>query len=296
MLLEPAEYMDAPCLHESGAETALFGAPASLAAKATRFAGMPPARRILQGTLITAQERLIFEQFNYARMRQFELLDQFRDKRMPIGKLRLLLAWVHRGMDIRNQIVESNIPLVLAMIRRSRWSSVDHNDLLSEGSLALLRCVRMFDCSLGFKFSTYACRAVLKSFARVGFLTSRYHSRFPVSPDPAREPSDFLERKRENDVTKYMEEVREILATNRAELSANERAVITARFSPKSALPDLRYPTLAEIGDLIGVTKERVRQVQNSALRKLREVLEVSFLPVTCMAESRAVPRGYGLA
>jgi RNA polymerase primary sigma factor len=60
--------------------------------------------------------------------------------------------------------------------------------------------VEKFDCSRGFKFSTYSCRAILKSFSRVAMRASRYRGKFPAEFDPAMERSDFIDRQRD-DVT-----------------------------------------------------------------------------------------------
>ena len=67
--------------------------------------------------------------------------------------------------------------------------------------------------------------------------------------------------------------MRTIVETNRAELSDVERAVVMHRFALEGTEPG-RAPTLAQVGRLVGLTKERVRQIQNSALEKIRRALE----------------------
>ena len=70
------------------------------------------------------------------------------------------------------------MPLVLAMVRRIRMPMVEFVDLISEGNKALLRSVEKFDVSRGFKFSTYACRAILKGFSRLATKTGSYRQHF----------------------------------------------------------------------------------------------------------------------
>ena len=48
------------------------------------------------------------------------------------------------------------------------------------------RCVNKFDSERGFKFSTYACRAILKSFYRYGSKQAKYRQRAPHEFDPER--------------------------------------------------------------------------------------------------------------
>ncbi len=57
---------------------------------------------------------------------------------------------------------------------------------------------------------------------------------------------------------------------NLGALTAREALIINQRFPPDGG----RHKTLGEVGSVIGLSKERVRQIQGKALRKLREVLE----------------------
>ena len=147
--------------------------------------------------------------------------------------------------------------------------------------MALLRSVDKFDTGRGFKFSTYACRAILKSFSRVAMRASRYRGHFPTEFDPALERGDQLERKREEIESECVDELKSILGRNTAELNEVEQRVIRARFAlDRTPLDDdsSRPKTLQQVGLMIGVTKERVRQIQNKALVKLRAVLETDAL------------------
>ena len=146
--------------------------------------------------------------------------------------------------------------------------------------MALLRSVEKFDCSRGFKFSTYSCRAILKSFSRVAMRASRYRGRFPAEFNPALERSDYLDRQRDGIEADCVDELKEILLDNLADLSDVERTVICERFALGAAsvsAPPIPK-TLEQVGHIIGVTKERVRQIQNNALKKIRVVLEDRFL------------------
>ena len=102
-----------------------------------------------------------------------QILSKHSGKSLTAAATRRVLAWGHRVLDARSVIVRVNMPLVLAMAKRTRLSSIDFNEMISEGNMALLRSVEKFDCSRGFKFSTYSCRAILKSFSRVAMRASR---------------------------------------------------------------------------------------------------------------------------
>src|SRR5690606_24896052 len=107
----------------------------------------------------------------------------------------------------------------------------DFADLVSEGNMALLRAVDKFDAARGFKFSTYACRAILKAFSRIGVKVSKYRQLFPTDFDPKLEKSDFMQRKREAHEDDCVDELRQIINENRADLTEIEKEVIQHRFA-----------------------------------------------------------------
>ena len=74
-----------------------------------------------------------------------------------------------------------------------------------------------------------------------------------------------------------VEELQRIIGENRAQLSDVEKTVIQARFAINRG-QDAPAMTLEEVGRVIGVTKERVRQIQNKALEKLRLTIESEVL------------------
>jgi RNA polymerase primary sigma factor len=233
-----------------------------------------------QVILTGAQEKVLFHQFNYARYRIWKIQQEvWKSKsRTPLPEqAEEILRW-HRVADrIREQIAETNLALVLAMAKRTRMSEVDFADLVSEGNMALLRAVDKFDAGRGYKFSTYACRAILKAFSRQGMKLSKYRQRFPTDFDPKLEKSNFLEVKRSAFEKDAAEEVKRIVLQNRADLTDVERTVIEHRFGLESGETD-KPMTLEQVGQIIGVTKERVRQIQNKAMEKIRLQLEAHFL------------------
>jgi RNA polymerase primary sigma factor len=279
---EFVEYMDHEIYSKPGVEKTLFGRKQTLSPGQTRFKDASP-REGFGGsgdgaTLSTAHEILLFQQFNYARTRVSRLICNAVDRQMAWPELCELLAWMHRAMDVREVIAGVNMPLVLAMAKRTRLSCLDYNELVSEGNFALLRSIDKFDCARGFKFSTYACRAILKSFSRVAMRASRYRGQFPTEFDPFLEKSDFKDRKRDDTACLCVDEIRDILSENRADLNEMEQTVIRERFALEAVRDGSILPkTLEQVGLMIGVTKERVRQIQNKALKKIRMTLEESL-------------------
>jgi len=226
--------------------------------------------------LTTAQERHVFLRYNFARCKAQGFVKKFKShpgKQMA----RDLLLWYTRVRETREIITQANLALVLAMAKRTRMSDVDFGELVSEGNMALLRAVEKFDIGRGFKFSTYACRAILKAFSRIAMKNSRYRQAFPTEFDPTMERSNYSETRRQDVEQDAVEELQRIIGENRAQLSDVEKTVIQARFAINRG-EEASAMTLEEVGRVIGVTKERVRQIQNKALEKLRATIENEVL------------------
>lgn len=287
LLTEPIEYVDHPDFGKRTTEKTLFGGPATLERpQATRFREFADeiSDAVAGGERIPAlsyeQEAHIFLRYNFTRWRLMQLLEKSDGKRLTAAATRELLAWGHRMLAARSVIVRLNMPLVLAMAKRTRLTNIDFNEMISEGNMALLRSVEKFDCGRGYKFSTYSCRAILKSFSRVAMRASRYRGKFPTEFDPAMERSDYVDTQRDSHKADCVDELKEIFLNNLADLSEVERTVITERFALGRDVDggEDGPKTLEQVGRIVGVTKERIRQIQNNALRKMRVTLEERFL------------------
>ncbi|MEM1110148.1 MAG: sigma-70 family RNA polymerase sigma factor [Planctomycetota bacterium] len=235
--------------------------------------------------LTTQQEQIIFLQFNYARYRAEQVRQSINVRRLGVTKARDLLFWYRMAMELREKIAEYNLALVLAMAKRLPSGSVDFPEMISEGNMALLRGIDKFNVSKGFKFSTYACRAILKGFSRLGMKTTRYRSMFPVGFEPDYERSNYASEKASFEEEGCVEQVSNIFRENRSDLSDLELDIISKRFAFDQPDAD-KGMTLQEVGKLVGLTKERVRQIQIHALKKMRATLEESYLNGPSLGEA----------
>ncbi|MCP3858045.1 MAG: sigma-70 family RNA polymerase sigma factor [Phycisphaeraceae bacterium] len=284
VLEKEIDYINADIFHEADAETEIFGLDDVERPDVTWYRPLmedlipargrvdpPKAGKSL--VLSGAQERILFLKFNYARFRMRAVQIEIGTRRPDLGEARTILRWHAIAASFREQIAETNLALVLAMAKRVRIMDGEFADVVSEGNMALMRSVDKFDCERGFKFSTYACRAILKAFSRHGMKSTRHRQRFVTDFDPAFERSDHLETRRAEYIADSAAEVRHLMDTNEAELTSVEQTVIGHRFGV--GVEEARTTlTLEQVGQIIGVTKERVRQIQNKALEKLRTTIE----------------------
>ncbi len=176
--------------------------------------------------------------------------------------------WAWRWQVIRDFLVDRNMGLVYAMQQRFAVGPThfDCDDLLSEGMFGLVRAVERFNPWRGFKFSTYACHAITRAMVRQRQYEGLYHERFIVQHDAAldraKEDEDFAKEL-------YIERLKRVLRENTSELSVWEAQVLAERYPPDNR----PRRTLKEIGRSYGVSKERVRQIERQAVKKIREAL-----------------------
>ena len=156
------------------------------------------------------------------------------------------------------------------MAKRTRLGDVDFAEIVSEGNMALMRAVDKFNVDRGFKFATYACRAILKAFSRTAMKSSRVPTALPGRVR-AGHGEERLGRQASATRSRRIASTscKQIVDRNLADLSSVEQTVIRRRFNWEQE--DERPLTLEEVGQIIGVTKERVRQIQNKALAKIRQ-------------------------
>lgn len=173
------------------------------------------------------------------------------------------------------KVAGDNIGLVHAMMRlpHVRACGIDRGELLSIGQLVLCDCARLFKPELGFKFSTYACRSILTVFSREVTRRKRFrdaegHPRDPVSLATRR--GDLSDPRGNAPPAGHVsDEVAEQFAIALAALDDRERFVVVMRITEGA--------TLKEVGLILGgLSKERVRQIQDKALAKCRVAIDAA--------------------
>ncbi|MGH7214665.1 MAG: sigma-70 family RNA polymerase sigma factor [Tepidisphaeraceae bacterium] len=282
LLAENYAYMDSPLFKKRGLEKELFNfevepqLPMTAWYQPTREDSIDASLGRTPQLMTAAEERLMFLRYNFAKRRLCGLQTKAKREGLTKELAELVIEWHRRFEHFREYLTRTNLALVLAMAKRTRLGDVDFAEIVSEGNMALLRAVDKFNVERGFKFSTYACRAILKAFSRTSQKHSRHRTRFPVEFEPDLEKSDWSDKRRDMVEEDLTDEVKQIVDRNLADLSSVEQTVIKRRFNWDQG--DDSPLTLEEVGQIIGVTKERVRQIQNKALAKIKLVMEDGVL------------------
>jgi RNA polymerase sigma factor (sigma-70 family) len=294
LMKENYAFMDSPVFRRKNIERELFTFEENHEPALPMTSWYQPTRDEVLDVKITgapqlmsgAEERLMFQRFNYSKLRLNRLQRKIRQDGLTKELAEEVIEWHRRFEHFREYLVRTNLALVLAMAKRTRLGDIDFAEIVSEGNMALIRAVDKFSVDRGFKFSTYACRAILKAFSRAAQKHSKQRTRFPVEFDPDMEKSDWIDKKRDVVEEDCIDELKQIVDRNLAELSDTEQTVIRRRFNWQQQ--EENPLTLEEVGKIIGVTKERVRQIQNKALAKIRKLMEEGVLRVKTEAEPTA--------
>lgn len=185
-----------------------------------------------------------------------------------VARIQVLLAEAQRS---RSTIVDSNLRLVLSLARKFSNNDLEFEDLVSEGSLILVKAVDKFDYSRGFRFSTYATHSIQRHFFRRWKTNQRRSGLVQVSsPEILAELVPTAEPEIESDLD--VAQLKPIMRKMATELDEREQHIILERYGLG---PTGVAQTLRALAADLGISKERVRQLQIKALDKLQELANV---------------------
>ncbi len=240
--------------------------------KARLPSGLPPYLASLYEVplLSRVQEAHLFRKMNFLKYKCTKLREKLDVGQPKSSVMDQIEALYEEAVATKNQIIRANLRLVVSIAKRHVGPVENFFELVSDGNMSLMRAVEKFDYARGFKFSTYASWAIMKNFARTIPDENRYRDRFRTSnaemftsTQDAR--SDQFEQESSQSQREW--QVEKILGR----LDEREQKIIIRRFGLQRGQEPL---TLKQVGAELGVTKERIRQIEARALSKLRKAVE----------------------
>jgi len=236
-----------------------------------RPVGLPPYLASMYETplLSREQEQHLFRKMNYLKHKASVLRKNLDVRRPSLTAMDQIESVAGDAAAVKNDIVRANLRLVVSIAKRYATGPGHLFELISDGNMSLIRAVEKFDFGRGFRFSTYASWAIMKNFARTIPAELRQHARFRTGGEErlmivADEHADS--GRREAAQTERQSEVSRILK----HLDERERQIIRHRFGLDRSHSPM---TLKEVGRVMGVTKERIRQLEARAMAKLRDAV-----------------------
>ncbi len=277
LMTRKIDYVYNPQFDLPGVDQIILGeAPAEKAASTRTRTQRPPRdlppylRRLYELPLLRPeQERHLFRQYNYLKYRADRLRKKLDLNHIRSAQLRQIERILAQAEAVKNRIIRANLRLVVSIAKKHLAGPQSLFELISDGNVSLLRAVEKFDYARGFKFSTYASWAIMKNFARSVPKERYLLDHFVTSSE---EILDLVASAGRYDPrATSMLELRESIQTVLAQLSPRERSVVVRRFG----LSKLSEPqTLNQLSRSLGISKERVRQIEHRAMQKLRVMLE----------------------
>lgn len=188
------------------------------------------------------------------------------------GNLRLVRKWSKRYSSLTN-----------------KFHDLTADDLMQEGIIGLLRAVEKFDYEKGFKFSTYATFWIKQSITRA---IEQNDANLIISLEYKTASLDKKIDSEENDSGCLIDLIEDQKALNPEEeaikIASSEEmcgiidTVLTGRhkeiIKKRYGFEDGSIRTLEAIGEEYGLTRERIRQIESKALRKLKTYLKKEIL------------------
>ena len=181
-------------------------------------------------------------------------------------------------LEARNVLVERNLRLVAHIMKKYYAQTADQEDLISIGTIGLIKGITTFDVSKGARLATYAARCVENEILM--YFRSMRKTAQDVSlsdcietgtdgaalslMDVVAEDCDLLEQ------VSTKEQVEALRRAVDACLTEQERQVVVLRYGLGGAAP-LRQ---REVAQLTGISRSYVSRIEKKALEKLREALE----------------------
>ena len=181
-------------------------------------------------------------------------------------------------MEARNVLIESNLRLVAHIMKKYYTAGSDQEDLISIGTIGLIKGISTFDGSKGARLATYAARCVENE------ILMHFRSLRKTSQDVSL--SDYIETGTDGAALSFMdvvsedsdlletlstkERVQQVRQAVADHLSDQERQVILMRYG----LGGLRPSRQREVAQQLGISRSYVSRIEKKALSKLRRALE----------------------
>jgi RNA polymerase primary sigma factor len=231
--------------------------------------GLPPYLASLYEVplLDRDQEMHLFRKMNYFKYLAQELRTSLDPSRAKTADLDEIERLQEEALAVKNQVIRSNLRLVVSIAKRHVGPSNNFFELVSDGNMSLIRAVERFDFSRGNKFSTYASWAIMKNFARTIPEENYRRDRFVTGHEEMFETAADT-RADEHEYESALKRMQEAVKGMLGHLDDRERKIIISRFG----LGGVSEQTLEQLGRELGITKERVRQIESRAQDKLRRI------------------------
>ena len=201
-------------------------------------------------------------------------------KPLSHGEEKLYLKRCKEGdQTARNMLIEHNMRLVAHVVKKYQCQDYDTEDLLSAGTIGLIKAVNTFDVDKGSRLATYAARCVeneILMLLRAGKKRAKEVSLFePIGTDKDGETVslvDVIEMENPKTIDQLIldQDIKELYQAFDQKLTENEKQVISMRYG----LFKGKEHTQREVAGVLGISRSYVSRIEKKAIGKMRDVFE----------------------
>lgn len=179
--------------------------------------------------------------------------------------------------NARNKLIEHNLRLVAHIVRKYYYSSKNTEDLISIGTIGLIKAIDSFDNENGAKFATYAARCIqneilmyFRSQKKLGYEVSLNDT---IDIDKDGNPLTYIdivytEDTIADDIDKKIK-INKALTFIKNHLDEREKTILIMRYG----LGNTKAYTQREISQKLNISRSYVSRIEKSALEKINKYL-----------------------
>lgn len=226
--------------------------------------------RLCETPLLTAgEERALFRKYNYLKYRANAIRTTLNPRRVDRAKLTEAEGWLRESEVVRDQIIRANIRLVVSVVKKFASPQCSFDEILSDGILTMMKAVEKFDYRYGFRFSTYAFRSIARTAYRSVGERQRHRKMEPDGNEVLMGLTDTRVGSSRNE--REWDSMQEQLLTLLENLDDREQWILQCRFGLGDQVEPRPFQSIA---DELGLSKERVRQLEKRAIDKMRNLAQ----------------------
>jgi RNA polymerase primary sigma factor len=263
--------------------------PAQTAGSSARKSNAPSylpvhLSRMCETPLLSAdEERDLFRRMNYLKFRANALRSRLNPARPNADAVAEIEQCLAAAREVRDRIIRANLRLLFSIVKKFVGPRHPFDELLSEGVAPLMRAVDNFDYAKGFRFSTYASRAIARDVHRSISHRRKQNLRFCTAPSHSLSNLTGEARASALEEREWMS-IQEQIIRLMGKLDWRERVILRGRFGLSSRR---KVRTLQCLADQLCISKERVRQLESRAIGKLKVIAEEAQVeyegPLVCI-------------